>query len=73
MYKIINLISQKKLLIVWPFLCLTAFLGAFYYFTAPMLWLDIKNANEADINGFKKILYAMIDKNSQIQFDKLNL
>ena len=49
MYKIINLISQKKLLIVWPFLCLTAFLGAFYYFTAPMLWLDIKNAREADL------------------------
>ena len=33
----------------------------------------IKNADEADINGFKKILYEMIDKNNQIQFDKLNL
>ena len=33
----------------------------------------IKNANEDDINGFKKILYAMIDKNNQIQFDKLNM
>ena len=49
MYKIINLISQKKLHIVWPFLSVTAFLGAFYYFTAPMLWLDIKNAREADL------------------------
>ena len=25
------------------------------------------------INGFKKILYAMIEKNNQIQFDKLNM
>jgi DNA-binding MarR family transcriptional regulator len=33
----------------------------------------IKNAKEDDINGFKKILYAMIDKNNQIQFDKLNM
>jgi len=49
MYKIINLISQNKFHIIWPFLCLTAFLGAFYYFTAPMLWLDIKNAREADL------------------------
>jgi len=33
----------------------------------------IKNANEDDINGFKKILYSMIDKKNQIQFDKLNM
>ena len=33
----------------------------------------IKNANEADINGFKKILYAMLDKKNQIQFNKLNM
>ena len=33
----------------------------------------IKNANETDINGFKKILYAMIDKKNQIQFDQLNM
>ena len=33
----------------------------------------IKNAKEDDINGFKKILYAMIDINNQIQFDKLNM
>ena len=33
----------------------------------------IKNAKEDDINGFKKILYAMIDKKNQIQFDKLNM
>ena len=32
-----------------------------------------KNANEADINGFKKILYAMIDQKNQIQFNKLNM
>jgi DNA-binding MarR family transcriptional regulator len=32
----------------------------------------IKNSNEADINGFKKILYSMIDTNSQKQFDKIN-
>ena len=49
MYKIINLISQNKFQIIWPFLCVSAFLGAFYYFTAPMLWLDIKNAREADL------------------------
>ena len=33
----------------------------------------IKNANEADINGFKKILYSMIDQKNQIQFNKLNM
>jgi len=49
MYKIIYLISQNKFHIIWPFLCVSAFLGAFYYFTAPMLWLDIKNAREADL------------------------
>ena len=49
MYKIINLFSQNKSYIIWPFICLSAFLGAFYYFTAPMLWLDIKNAREADL------------------------
>jgi len=32
----------------------------------------IKNSNETDINGFKKILYSMIDTNSQKQFDKIN-
>ena len=32
----------------------------------------IKNSNETDINGFKKILYSMIDANSQKQFDKIN-
>ena len=33
----------------------------------------IKNANENDINGFKKILYALIDKKNQIKFDQLNI
>ena len=49
MYKIINLFSQNKSYIIWPFICLSAFLGAFYFFTAPMLWLDIKNAREAGL------------------------
>ena len=33
----------------------------------------IKSADELDINGFKKILYAMIEKENKIEFDKLNL
>jgi len=33
----------------------------------------IKNADEGDINGFKKILYSMIDKDNQIKFNKLNI
>ena len=32
----------------------------------------IKNADEKDINGFKKILYAMIDKKNQLKFSELN-
>ena len=32
----------------------------------------IKNAEERDINGFKKILYAMIDEKNQLQFNDLN-
>jgi DNA-binding MarR family transcriptional regulator len=32
----------------------------------------IKNADEKDINGFKKILYAMIDEKNQLQFNELN-
>ena len=32
----------------------------------------IKNADEKDINGFKKILYAMIDAKNQLQFNELN-
>jgi len=32
----------------------------------------IKNANEIDINGFKKILYEMIEEKNKIKFDKLN-
>ena len=32
----------------------------------------IKNADENDINGFKKILYAMIDKKNQLKFSELN-
>ena len=33
----------------------------------------IKNANEKDIYGFKKILYSMIDEKNQKIFNKLNL
>ena len=32
----------------------------------------IKSAKERDINGFKKILYAMIDEKNQLQFNELN-
>ena len=33
----------------------------------------IKEANEVDINGFKKILYKMIDKKNQRLFDNLDI
>ena len=49
MYKIINLFLKIKLHIILPFLYVSFFLGAFYYFTAPMLLLDIKNASEASL------------------------
>ena len=49
MYKIIKLFSKIKSHIIGPFLYVSVFLGAFYYFTAPMLWLDIKNASEAGL------------------------
>ena len=32
----------------------------------------IKNSEVEDINGFKKILYALIDKKNQFQFNELN-
>lgn len=32
----------------------------------------IKNSNELDINGFKKILYKMINKENQKKFNELN-
>ena len=32
----------------------------------------IKNEKEDDINGFKKILYKMIDEETQKKFDKIN-
>ena len=34
---------------LWPFLWLCTFFGAFYYFTAPMLWLEIQNHREASL------------------------
>tara|TARA_B100000575_G_scaffold284717_1_gene279127 strand:- start:222 stop:449 length:228 start_codon:yes stop_codon:yes gene_type:complete len=32
----------------------------------------IKDFNEQDINGFKKVLYKMIEKNNQKKFDDIN-
>ena len=32
----------------------------------------LKNTNENNINGFKTLLYAMIDDKNKIKFDKLN-
>ncbi len=32
----------------------------------------INEFNENDINGFKKVLYAMIDKNNQKKFNEIN-
>tara|TARA_B100000575_G_scaffold287877_1_gene286936 strand:- start:55 stop:537 length:483 start_codon:yes stop_codon:yes gene_type:complete len=32
----------------------------------------IKNFDEIDINGFKKVLFAMIDKNNQNKFTEIN-
>ena len=32
----------------------------------------IKNSNEQDINGFKKLLYKMIDQKNRLTFDELN-
>ena len=34
---------------VLPIVSVIVFLGAFYYFTAPKIWLDIRNAREADL------------------------
>ena len=34
---------------VLPIVSVSVFLGAFYYFTATMIWLDIRNAREADL------------------------
>jgi len=32
----------------------------------------IRNFGEEDINGFKRVLYEMIDKNNQKKFDDIN-
>ena len=32
----------------------------------------VKNANENDINGFKTMLYEMIDEKNKIKFNELN-
>ena len=32
----------------------------------------IKNEKEVDVNGFKKILYKMIDEETQKKFNKIN-
>ena len=43
------LFKNKLFTSVLPIVSLSVFLGAFYYFTAPMIWLDIRNAREADL------------------------
>ena len=32
----------------------------------------IKNYNETDINGFKKVLYSMIEENNKLKFNEIN-
>jgi len=32
----------------------------------------IKNYNEGDINGFKKVLYSMIDEKNKLKFNEIN-
>ena len=32
----------------------------------------LKDLNENDINGFKKVLYSMIDKKNQLKFNEIN-
>ena len=34
---------------ILPILSLSIFFGAFYYFTSPMIWLDIRNVREASL------------------------
>ena len=67
MYKIINLFSQNKSYIIYPYICLSVFLGAFYFFTAPMLWLDIKNAREAGLIWFDEGLHLRSIERMQSQ------
>jgi len=43
------LFTNKLFNRVLPILLVSVFLGTFYYFTAPMIWLDIRNAREADL------------------------
>ncbi len=43
------LFKNKLFTSVLPIVSVSVFLGAFYYFTAPMIWLDIRNAREADL------------------------
>ena len=52
---------------IWPYLWVSAFLGAFYYFTAPMLWLDVRNANEAGLLWFDERLHLWSIERMQSQ------
>ena len=42
---------------ILPIVSVSVFLGAFYYFTATMIWLDIRNAREADLLWIDEGLY----------------
>ena len=41
--------SKKILNHIRPLLCVCIFLGTFYYFTSPMLWLEVQNPREASL------------------------
>ena len=58
-----NFFSYK----IWPYLWVSVFLGVFYYFTAPMLWLDVRNANEAGLLWFDERLHLRSIERMQSQ------
>jgi len=41
--------TKKILNHIRPLLCVCIFLGTFYYFTSPMLWLEVQNPREASL------------------------
>ena len=50
MKKTAILFFKKKFLnLILPFFLVSSFLGSFYYFTAPMLMLDVQNSREAGL------------------------
>ena len=46
MDKTAGLFFKNQLL---PIVSVSVFLGAFYYFTSPMLWLEVQNPREASL------------------------